>query len=389
MSRKFLIGQLACFGDCLYATTIAKQIKFDYPESHVTWAIATKYKSILELNPYIDSIWEIEITDGDYYGKGWKKFENAAISRKKKGDFDEIIFSQIYPLNWINYYKTIRNTILSAYKKPIKVPVTPVLRLSTKEVENVKSFAEKNSIQQFKNIVLFECNAGSGQSTINTEHAIEISKKIIEYNDEVCFILTTHKKINVNTTQIIDASELTFRENAELTKYCTLLIGCSSGITWLSTSDWARKLPMLQLLDSKSFFFAGVHFDFEVNKLDNSNVIELIEFDFNKICECVLSLLTEDFSKIKKLFHQNYKPSSDYLYRFSEDLINKKYNILNVIRFACCFIGYNSKHKNKIKINYIDYFNFLFKTYKTKNYPIINLKNTLKRSLKFILKKIH
>lgn len=389
MSKKFLIGQLACYGDCLYATTIPKQIKHDYPESHVTWAIATKYKSILELNPYVDSIWEIEIKDGDYYGKGWKQFEDAAISRKSKGEFDEIIFSQIYPLNWIKYYKTIRNTILSSYKKPINEIVTPVLRLSETEVKNVKSFAERNNLEKFKDIILFECNPGSSQSKLNLELAIEISKKIVEFNNEVCFILTSQKTIELRNPQIIDASELTFRENAELTKYCTLLIGCSSGITWLSTSDWAKKLPMLQLLDSESFFFAGVHFDFEINKLDNSKIIEIIEFDFNKIFRCINSILSEDFSEVKKKYHQDYRPNNDNLNRFSEDLVNRDYSLLKILGYAYNYIGYNNKHGNKIKVNNKNYFKGLFKTYLIKNFPVFSYKTPLNIVRKYILRKMH
>ena len=57
MSKKFLIGQLACYGDCLFATTIAKQIRHDYPDSHITWAVSSKYRSIVEHNPDIDKIW--------------------------------------------------------------------------------------------------------------------------------------------------------------------------------------------------------------------------------------------------------------------------------------------------------------------------------------------
>jgi hypothetical protein len=363
MPKKFLIGQLACYGDCLYATTIAKQIKFDYPNSHVTWAIASKYKSILELNPHIDSIWELNLVDGDYYEKGWQSFEKEARIRKKNGDFDEIIFSQIYPLNWIDFYKTIRGTILSTYKRGIKETVTPVLRLSAAEIENVKLFAAKNYLHQYKSIILFECNPGSGQSKITTEFAIGIAKNIVECNNEVCFILTTPNKINLNHAQIIDASELTYRENAELTKYCSLLIGCSSGITWLSTSDWARRIPMLQLLDSKSLIFSGVHFDFEVNGLDNSMIIEMTEYNSNTLCKCIKALITEDFLAVKNIYHQSYKPNSEHLYMLTKDLIHRKYRIPSIIRFANRFIEYNSAHNNKLKINYFDYFSIVLKTY--------------------------
>ncbi|CAF4608564.1 unnamed protein product, partial [Rotaria sp. Silwood2] len=133
MSKRFLIGQLARFGDCLYATTLAKQIKYDYPDSHITWAIAENYKSILDLNPHIDRVWEIPPAD-DYTKAVWDKFENEALERQANGEFDEIIFSQIPPRNWIRFDGTVRRAILNSYEKPITVSVDPVVRLSEDEV---------------------------------------------------------------------------------------------------------------------------------------------------------------------------------------------------------------------------------------------------------------
>src|ERR1700712_4612811 len=112
--KKFLIGQLASFGDCLYATAIAKQIKNDYPESHITWAVAAKYKSILKLNPHVDAIWEVEFLPDDNNLTAWRKFKNKALQRKANGEFDEIIFSPIAPDNWIHFNGTIRGSILSS-----------------------------------------------------------------------------------------------------------------------------------------------------------------------------------------------------------------------------------------------------------------------------------
>src|SRR5687768_14844075 len=124
--KRFLIGQLACFGDCLYATAVARQIKQDFPDSHITWAVASKYKSILALNPHVDEIWEIEVLNNDFYDKGWADFELQAKQRKARGEYDELVFTQIPNANWKNFDGTIRSSILRGYKKPINVPVEPV-----------------------------------------------------------------------------------------------------------------------------------------------------------------------------------------------------------------------------------------------------------------------
>lgn len=353
MSKRVLIGQLARFGDCLYATTLAKQIKYDYPDSHITWAIAENYKSILDLNPYIDRVWAIPLEGKDYATVDWDKFEKEALERQTNGEFDEIIFSQIPPRNWIRFDGTVRRGILNSYEKPITVSVEPVIRLSEAEVNRVKSYAEKNNLADFKNVVLFECAPGSGQSNVNIDFALRVAKTIIEKNKDVCFILSTKQKLDFESPQIIDASELTFRENAELTKYCTFLIGCSSGITWISTSDWAKKLPMLQLLNTEFIIYAGIHFDFELNNLDTSQVLEMVNFDESKVVDCVESILKIGIEKTKPKFHQNYKPTYHNLSELSKAIRAEERSFKEVLLFIRNFVKTNQKAGNRISLKYL------------------------------------
>ena len=60
-TKRYFIFQFAAYGDCLYATTIAKQIKNDEPDCHITWGISTKFKSILIGNPNVDEVLELDI----------------------------------------------------------------------------------------------------------------------------------------------------------------------------------------------------------------------------------------------------------------------------------------------------------------------------------------
>jgi len=386
MSKKYLIGQLACYGDCLFATTIAKQIKHDYKDAHITWAIASKYKSILHLNPDVDSIWEIPIVDGDYYIKGWAYFEKEVTRRKSNGDFDVIIYSQIPPLNWIHFTGTIRSSILRSYGKAITVDVAPVVRLSDLEVEHVKLFATQNNLNQYKHVILFECNPGSNQSKMNPTIAEKIARTLTEKNKDLCFILTTPQKLRFTNPQIIDASTLSFRENAELTKFCTLLVGCSSGITWLSTSDWAKKLPMLQLIDRNAPVFAGIHFDFEVNKIETSLVIELIDFDENSVRKNIDLILHEDFSKVKSQIHQEYKPTAEDLFILTNKLNFFEIRIKDIALFVFHYIVFNYKNNNNLKVNPFFYCNMVLRMYLKKHYNEISFENSLWNSCKYLIK---
>lgn len=307
--KKYLIGHLARFGDCLYATAIAKQIKYDYPASHITWAVASAFKSILENNPYIDDIWEVKITDGDYYGKNWMQLEHEANQMKKMGIFDEVIFSQIAPNNCHNFTGTIRHSTLQNFNKKISVSVEPVVSLTIKEVLEVRNFIESKSIHKYEHIVLFECAPNSKQSKLEINIALSIANEIIKNRNDVAIIISSSISFQSNSSQIIDGSELPFKHNAELTKYCKLFVGCSSGLTWLATSDWAKKLPMIQILDRESLFFAGVAYDFQLNNFDDKHIIEIVTFSEKRVIECIILALDGDFSKAREKFHEEYKVS--------------------------------------------------------------------------------
>lgn len=305
--KRFLIGQLGSYGDCLYATTIARQIKTDYPGCHITWAIGSLYRSILDGNPFVDEIWEIPISATIEIITRWQKFEDEAIQRKNRGDFDEIFLTQVFPNNLKNFDGTLRSSIFRAYNKPITVPVTPVLRLLPTEVENVRHFAKSHHLGEKKHVILFECSPKSGQSFVTLEFAREVSKKIIEKIPDTCVIISTNESVNSPDEHIIDGSVLSFRENAELTKYCTLLVGCSSGISWLCTSDWAKPLPMVQLLKRKTCIIASFVHDHECQGIATDSIIEMTECSVNHLSECINVILTEGFVPARQIFHKRVR----------------------------------------------------------------------------------
>jgi hypothetical protein len=306
--KRYLIVQHGCYGDCLFATTLARQIKNDQQDSHVAWAVSPSYKSILQNNPFVDELLEVPVSNGNYFDKKWRSLEKELLSKKENGEFDEIIFSQVLPYNWERFSGTIRHTILSSYKRPITVPVEPVLYLTQQEILNVQHFSERNNLADYRHVILVECNPGSGQSKMSMDFALSLAEAYAGRKD-ICFIISTHKPLPRKRSGVIDASSLTFRENAELTKYCTLLVGCSSGITWLATSSAARKLPIIQLLDKTYKLFAGVAYDHQLWKLSNGHILERINYNAvtaKKIVDCFLE---EGIIEAKKKYHEVYRPS--------------------------------------------------------------------------------
>ena len=74
------------------------------------------------------------------------------------------------------------------------VDKTAVLNLSNSEIENVNHFIQNKDINSYKLKILFEFAPTSGQSKVDYYFAIEIAKRIIAENKNVCFILTGNKR---------------------------------------------------------------------------------------------------------------------------------------------------------------------------------------------------
>jgi hypothetical protein len=302
--KRILLGQLGAFGDCLYATTIARQIKLDYRGCHLTWAIGSMCRPILKENPYVDDIWEVPLKDHAEMGEAWRQFENEAFLRKELGEFDEVFLTQIDPNNFQNFDGTVRSSLFRGYPKPITVPVAPFLRLTSSEIENVRCFAESHHLPDTANVILFECSSRSGQSFVTPHFALEVAKQLVMIIPDMCIVISSNIPIKSSNERIIDGSILPFRDNAELTKYCSLLVGCSSGISWLCTSECAKPLPMIQLLKAdKSVYSSFVH-DYEYRGMSTEAIIEMTECYPEKLVQCIVAVLEEGFATARSIYHE-------------------------------------------------------------------------------------
>jgi ADP-heptose:LPS heptosyltransferase len=333
--KRILLVHLVSLGDCLYATALTRQIKQDYPGCHLTWAISSQCLQVVQNNPYVDEIWEVFTENiSDALGKAWKETKKEAMEKKENGLYDYVFFTQIYPDNFYNYYGTIRSTIFNGYPNPITVPVAPVIVLTDYEIENVNEFSNRYNLDKFRHVILFESSPGSGQSAVNNEFAQRISKKIVEEFEDCIIILSSNQKITTDHARIIDASVLTFRENAELSKHCDILIGCSSGITWLLTSAWAKKIPTIQILKKGGLFFefASVSYDLNYWGEATDHIIEITRFNDEYIFECVKMALEKGIKKTREKYNEKLKPSNLSLVLFIGRLIHaqKFRKILNV-----------------------------------------------------------
>lgn len=299
--KKILLIQLMSNGDCLYATAVARQIKKDYPGCHLTWAIASFCKGIIDNNPYVDAVWEVPNVSATDRTAMSREVRKEAALKKSRGEIDDIFFTQIIDENLANYDGCIRSSIFRGYDRSITVPVKPVLRLREEEIAKAKTFAIANKLADFRNVILFEFAPQSGQIAMTPSLAINIASEIVK-NDQTVIILSSNLKIEDSNEQIIDGSKLTLRETAALTHYCTLLLGCSSGITWISTSDAAKELPMVQLLDPYAYWVNPISRDFERCGFSTEQVLEIYDHEPSKIVSYVNEVLNAGFAEAKKKF---------------------------------------------------------------------------------------
>ena len=315
--KRILLVQLFSNGDCLYATTVAKQIKIDYPGAHLAWAIAGFCKSIIDENPYVDEVIEVNDVpknDRAAFRRMKKKFDNE----KKNGLWNEVFVTQNMDDNLAWYDGCIRTGVFHAYPKPVTIDRTPVLQLKAAETTNAADFATRHKMENFSIRLLFEFAPQSGQLPITKEFALRLAERLVK-NPKVAVVLSSALKIEHSNKSIIDGSVLTLRETAGLSHYCTHLIGCSSGITWITTSDGARQLPMVQLVNPDTIWQNFVSRDFERFGQSTENIIDLIGLDEEKVIDC-LELCFRDFAAARLKYNQpiplKFNTSRNIVYNF-------------------------------------------------------------------------
>ncbi|WP_162653355.1 glycosyltransferase family 9 protein [Lentilitoribacter sp. Alg239-R112] len=325
-----LLGQLGSNGDCLYATTLARQIKTDMPDCHLTWAILSLYKPVLRNNPDVDEILEIPTKPGNDHGRIWHTFEQEVMRRQSGANpfYDRTIMSQIWPAHFERYDGTVRPSILRGYENPITVPIKTIVELDDEEMENVSRFISKHNLKSFDQIVVFECSSKSGQSHVTPEFGAQVARNLTRRLPNVAVILATHLP-TYEDKNIFNGAQLSMREIGGLLQITDLFIGCGSGLTVISTSTVAKEIPNIQILNGSTSVYASFAHDFEYFGQDTSHFIELHDVPTNVVADISLSVLTGNFQQARDAFHQTSKIPS---FNFYLDLISQR--LLHQLRYC-------------------------------------------------------
>lgn len=307
---KVLLVQLASFGDCLLVTTIAKQIKtVDYPTCHLTWLIGSKYKQVIENNPFVDDFITVPISKVSEILNQRNLIFETINKLRKKSHFDFVFITDFIEQNYKYWFGTTRSSLFRCYPHPLVISPQPIIILSNKEKENVALFCKINEITDSTFNILFECSPQSGQSNLTFQNAKLISEQLIEQHKSLKIILTSNQSFNSTNSMLVDGSGISWKENAELANYCHLIVGCSSGISWLCTSNWTRILPFIQVINPDYMngkISSSMKHDFIYFGLKTDNLLELYSPSTNKLKACIESAIKNSFDKVKMEFDYSH-----------------------------------------------------------------------------------
>lgn len=301
-----LLGQLGSNGDCLYATTIARQIKHDFPECRLTWAISSLCRRVIENNPHVDEVWEIPVTSWGGLNAAWNALETEATRELSRGRYQYTFLTQICPNHFGNYDGTIRPSIFRNYPRPITVPVETIIELTDAEKETVVQWVRDKALSNFEKVVLFECSSKSGQSFVTPALAVEIAQAALAKNPRIAFILSTHETISSARPQIIDGSDLSMRETAALTHHADLFVGCGSGLTVVATSAAAKpNLPNIQILKRATSVYASFKHDLEYFGKPTSHFLETTHAHPDRLARTILATLQRGIAEANQEFGED------------------------------------------------------------------------------------
>ena len=306
-------------GDCLYATTLARQIKADFPACELTWAVASMCAPVLVNNPYVDDVWVWKVDDWANLATAWAALERQCLSARLSGsDFDRIWLSQIVPSNIRHFDGTVRPSILRAYTGDITVPVDSVIALTDEENAAVTEYVREHSLLDYEHRVLFECSAKSGQSYVTPNFAIGVAEAVSKELDNICFVLSTHKDIKTDLPNVISAKTVGVRKNAALTHHCSMFVGCGSGLTVVATSSASKTLPNIQLLRGNTSVYASFCHDFEYWGKPSERFIEMADASVERVAQVIVTVCRDGAATAREQYHRPVPVSFDKYLKFVE-----------------------------------------------------------------------
>lgn len=319
--------QLDANGDCLYATTLARQIKRDYPGCHLTWWISSRCRGLLAANPHVDEVVAVDVPDWTNPSRelAWASTKQEILRRQAGPEpYDRVWLPQLFPDNFRHFDGTVRPSQFRGYEKPITEPVDPVIVLTHDEIARTEAFAERHRLAEREHVVLFECSSNSSQSQVTPEYAKDVARLFLARDKDVLFLLSTMLPLGEGLPpNVVSAGELTMRENLALLEYCSHFIGCGSGLTVVATSERAKRVPNIQILDSSRSVFASFFHDFNYWGKAADFFIEMPDASAESAADCLARCIADGCGSASEAFHRPLPVTFNFLHSIIEMLVSR------------------------------------------------------------------
>ena len=274
--KKILIVTLGGMGDILNTTPIARHYKAGDDLIHVDFLTKNKYGFLLNNNPDVDRVISTSPEFNSWNNEVATKYFKDQLSFD---EYSEVIFAAPYmsPL----YDKTERSTLLDMIKDESSgitdwaCDFKPYVFPNEEEINQADSFISETN-GDFK--ILIEYEYFSQQSFMNIDSIIQLCK---QFNNKKYDLIFSGK----NKPDYLDTLKckydsniyyygLSFLSNAKLYNSIDLFIGCSSGLTCLTASDFCdHSIERLELvrglhwstepwshLKNRKTFYSNKHF---------------------------------------------------------------------------------------------------------------------------------
>ena len=102
------------------------------------------------------------------------------------------------------------------------------------------------------------------------------------------------------------------REHAALTHYCSLFVGCGSGLTVVATSATAKELPNIQLLSTRTSVFASFFHDFEYFGKSTDRFIEMGDAPAEMVADSIVTCCISGPATARGIYHEPLPVNFDF-----------------------------------------------------------------------------
>ena len=333
---KIAIVKLSALGDIVHSMIVLQFIKKQYPKSEIDWFVEKRFKGILENNPHIDQVKQINLKsakESNSFFLFWKELrkirklgkydlvvdmqgliKSALVARMIPSDttfgFDKdssreslaaIFYDQKYK---IDYSKNVieRNLNLAGYALKFSFDKEDVL---SKEVFLYPSqqFSFDHISNSKKNILLIP-GASYPAKSYSTEKFVELTKKInanfltIWGNEKERIIANEIKQLS-SIVEVLE--ELSLDGLISLISQVDLVIGPDRGTTHMA---WALNIPSITLFGPtpgyRNTYVTSVNKIIESNSEVDPNKIDKSDYSINNIKVNDISKLAQKLLEVSQ-----------------------------------------------------------------------------------------